>query len=123
MASIESAYGDYKDLVSQLADGASKETVYEEIMAKEQNRIDLINRVVTQKQDAAIQSNIFYNRNLIEIATEFASVWKIIFTELVIDKAPVHRWQSILYDGDRKIYMGIMWVIIAFFLYFIDASS
>lgn len=123
MASIESAYGDYNDLVSQLADGASKESVYEEIMAKEQNRIDLINRVVSQKQDATVQSNIFYNRNLIDIAIEFSNVWKSIFTEIFIQKTPIQKWQSIMYDGDRKIYMGIMCILIGFFLYFVDASS
>ena len=123
MASIETAYGDYKDLVKGLADGASKDTIYEEIMAKEQNRIDLINRVVTQKQEAAAMSSLFYNNSLLEIAIAFAQAWRAIFTRLVVEKAPATQWQGILYDGDRKIYVGMMLVLVALFLYFVDASS
>ena len=122
MASIETAYGDYHDLVAQLGDGKSKETVYEEIMAKEQNRIDLMNRVVAQKQQAEIQASIFYNASLLEIAQTFAATWRRIFIELAIEKAPPHKWQSILYDGDRKIYVGMMLVFVACFLYFVDAT-
>ena len=122
MASIEAAYGDYQELSKNLQH-ENKETIYEEIMAKEQNRIDLINRVVSQKQEAETKAAIFYNNTILDIAIAFADTWRTIFSQLVIDKAPVTQWQSILYDGERKIYVGMMLVLVAMFLYFVDISS
>ena len=125
MASIETAYGDYKDLVKSLENGdsMSMSNVYEQIMTKEQNRIDLINRVVEQKENKTWSDTLFYNHSLMEIAILFASTWRTIFNELLIERRfDMESLQHILYDGDRKIYTGIMMILISVFLYFIHAS-
>jgi hypothetical protein len=122
MTSIETAYADYNDLLSSLDNDASKGTVYEQIMAKEQNRIDLINRVVEEKNQKKWDSTIFYNNTVMDIAIQFASTWRTIFKQLFVDKR-FDQWQTILYDGDRKIYSGMMLVLIAMFLFFVNISE
>ena len=123
MASIETAYGDYKDLVKSLENGDSRSNVYEQIMTKEQNRIDLINRVVEQKENKTWSDTLFYNHSLLEIATLFTTTWQSIFNELLIERRfDMESVQRIFYDEDRKIYTGIMMIFISVFLYFIHAS-
>ena len=123
-ASIESAFGDYKELVQSLESGkASKDSVYEQVMNKEQNRIDLINRVVEHSEDKKWSETLFYNKSIIEVAIMFASMWRTMFGELFIERRfDIASLRYILYDGDRKIYTGIMLVMISMFLFFINAS-
>lgn len=122
MTSIELAYADYKDLVTSLDNDVSNGTVYEQIMAKEQNRIDLINRVVDEKNQTKWDASIFYNHSLLDIAIKFASTWRTIFQQFVVDKN-FENWKAIMYDGDRKIYTGLMLVLISMFLFFVNISE
>lgn len=123
MSSIESAYIDYRDLSRSLDNGdASKDTIYEQIMSKEQNRIDLINRVVDQKNEKDMSTSFFYNKSLIDVCMLFASTWRNIFYQLVVEKNYKDS-KLILYDGDRKIYSGMMLVLIALFLFFVNISG
>jgi hypothetical protein len=123
-ASIESAYGDYNELAQSLLNGnISKDTVYEQIMAKEENRIELINRVVEQSSEKKWSDTMFYNKSIMEVIIMFASTWKTMFGELFVERRfDIDSLQHTLYDGDRKIYTGIMMVFIALFLFFVNAS-
>jgi len=125
MASIENAYVDYRDLLTTLKDENSIDNVYELLMAKEQNRVDLINRVVEQKDKLIWHDSIFYNMSLVSIATNFSSVWMTIFKEIVVEKPAMslETIQRIFFDGDRKIYVGMMVVIISIFFFFVSATS
>jgi len=123
MASIETAYSDYRQLVSSLKeDDLSKADVYEQIMSKEQDRINLINRVVDQKSEQLWQGSLFYNKSIIDIVFLFASTLKIMFNEILVEKQ-FDKLDTILYTGDRKIYSGIMLVIVAGFLFFMNISD
>lgn len=121
MTSINAAYADYSNLVDSL--NVSKYTVYEDIMAKEKNRIDLINRVVDQNAKSKWTDTIFYNKTAIEIAISFADTLRLMFAEVLAGKVDFDKLLLIFYEGDRKIYSGMMLLLVGFFLYFVDASS
>lgn len=123
MSLIETAYGDYTNLINALDNDVSKQTIYEEVMAKEKNRIDMINRVVEQQQSLKTESSIFYNKRLIEIAITCAETWRAMFYNVVNDKPKsISELYNIFLHDDRRIYTGIMIVLIGMFLYFIDIS-
>lgn len=124
MASIESAYGEYKNLLSDLKnENATKDIIYEKLMAKEDKILDLIGRVVDQKNKSILQDSIFYNQSLFEIMMNFANAWKNIFNEVVIEKRDIQvEGLEIFYSGDRKIYVGMMILFIAIIFFFIDSS-
>jgi hypothetical protein len=123
MASIDTAYIDYRQLITSLDSAAeSKDTIYEDIMNKEKNRIDLINRVVEQKNTQIWAKSFFLKHSIIEIAILFATNWSMMIEELIHIKS-IDKLEDIFYDGDRKIYSGLMLVLISMFLFLIEITA
>lgn len=125
MASIDKAYGDYKDLVSELQnETVSKETLYEQLMSKESNVLGLIGRIANEKNTKVFENTIFFNNSLFEILMLFANTWKQIIHEIFIEKKKLTDfWMEIFYLGDRKIYTGMMMVFMAILMLCVDASA
>lgn len=115
------AYSDYKELINNLENDTVGD-VYQQLMEKEQKRIDLINHVVDQKNGHVWSNTILYNQTLLEVAMNFAATWKLIFKEMYVERR-FDRWFDIFYEGDRKIYVGLMIVVIALFMFFVSSSS
>ena len=125
MATVDKAYGEYKSMLKDLKnEDATKDTIYERLMAKEENVLNLVGRVVDQKNKELFQDSIFYNLSLFDIMMRFASTWKTIMNELVVEKRSIpNEYMEIFYLGDRKIYVGMMLVLIALLLFFISSST
>lgn len=124
MASIENAYNEYKNLLSDLKnENATKDLIYEKLMAKEDKILDLIGRVANQKNTSLLKDSVFYNQSLFEIIMNFANAWKNIFHEVVIEKRSLKlEGLEVFYNGDRKIYVGMMIIFISLLFFFIDAA-
>ena len=125
MATIDKAFGEYKQLLSDLKnEDATKETIYEQLMAKEDNVLNLIGRVVDQKNTDLFKDSVFYNNSLFDILMKFANTWKAIMQEIFVEKRNLpSEFRGIFYSGDRKIYVGMMLVLVALVLFFIGSSS
>jgi len=119
----DQAYSEYKKLLADLKnEDATKETIYEQLMAKETNVLDLIGRVANQKNTSMFKETVLYNKSMFEIAMLFANTWKAIISEVFIEKQPLRNYPLIFYEGERKIYAGLMLVLVALFFYFVDIS-
>ena len=123
MASIDNAYIDYRNLLKSLKDTNNVDDIYQQLMEKEQSRVDLINRVVENDNNNIFKDTMFYNQSIVSIAMNFAAVWKEIFREFMVDKREIATWPRIFYEGQRKIYTGIMVLLIALLLFFIQSAS
>lgn len=125
MATLDKAYGEYKNLLKDLKnEDATKDTIYERLMTKEDNVLNLIGRVVDQKNQELFQDSVLYNQSLFEIMMKFANTWKSIMQEVLVEKRSIpHEYMEIFYLGDRKIYVGMMLVFIALLLFFVSSSS
>ena len=122
MTSIETAYTDYKNLLSSLNDNkVNSDTIYEKIMSLENDRISLINRVVNEKNKSG-EDSFFFRKPIVEIFSNFANQWRMIFVEL-LSARNLDDFERVFYTGDRKIYTGLMLLLIAFFVYFVDISA
>lgn len=107
----------YKEIFDLVNDN-KKEDVYSALMTKEAAVLDTVNRIVQKKENSSYSN--FMDLSLFDIITNFAIVWKRIYQEVVIFKQ--RDIIALFYENDRKIYVGIMLVMIALFLYFIDVS-
>lgn len=109
----------YTDLLRLLENNETdKRDVYNKLLEKEEKVLDIMSRVSTQEQQKNMFQNMFLNLSLYDIMARFAFTWQNIFTETVID----HRFDElpfILFQNDRKLYVGIMIVFISIFLYFV----
>jgi hypothetical protein len=106
----------YKEILSMVED-QNKEEVYTALMAKEKDVLDTINRMVEQKP---VTNLSFVDQSLFDLVTNFALAWKRIYQEAVLYKQ--RDVMALFYNNERKIYVGVMLVVIALFLYFIDTS-
>ena len=114
---------EYSKILKQLqTDEITKDDAYSKLMEKEDNVLKVVDRVARNEQRQTDQQSLFYNLPLIAIVALFANTWKNIFIELVVHQ----KYQSpdelieVFFAKDRKIYVGIMVLFIALFLYIID---
>lgn len=106
----------YSELLNLLEDDKiSREDTYSALMAKEQNVLDAASRIATQEKSKTSQNAYFLNLSLTEIVARFAYTWQNIFTETIIDKR-FSELPMILFQNERKFYVGIMMFIIGIFL-------
>lgn len=123
MVSLDNAYMEYRKMIKLLESGENDKTeVYQKLMDKEQNVLDVVNRVAQKDQKEKQASKIVLNESILDLVMLFSNTWKNIFRELFIEQR-FHDAVSILYTDDRKIYVGIMLVLISFILFFIDISK
>lgn len=112
---------EYDEILTALDEG-NNDIVYQDLIKKEKSVLDSINRVVNQKQSENVQSSQIAKMDVLKLISNFSFTWRAIFEELVIERR-YREALHILTHGDRKIYLGIMIVLIAFTLFFIDAST
>jgi len=123
MALFSNPVKEYADILQLLNNKSErKDDLYNALMDKEDNVLNTINRVANAKQTMDFQGTLLYNQSLLHVIALFGNTWKNIFYEIFIEKR-YKEMGVILTDGDRKIYLGIMIVLIALFLFLIDISS
>lgn len=108
--------------LNQLNQSNQNNDIYNDLMNKEKNVLDTINRVIDYEQTKEKEVKLFYNHSLLDIINTFANTWYNIFIELVNEdmyKNPL----IVFWNDDRKIYVGMMLVFIALFLFFVDSVS
>jgi hypothetical protein len=107
--------------MNDLNTDGSRDTLYEELMAKEKERIDLLNRMVKLGGDEIALHSLIYNHKLIDVVISCANAWKNMFEDVVTFKN--YDMISVFYENDRKIYSGVLICLIAILLYFMDISN
>lgn len=125
MQSITDAYMDYNQLSQLLTDleenQVTRENIYETIMEKEKNAIDLMNRIAEEKTKTKEEDSLFLNKTITQIFNTSITHWLRIYHEIVDKKQ--YDIKALFYDEDRKIYTGIILVLIALFLFFSEISN
>ena len=114
---------DYKDLLTLISqEDGSQQDLYTELLKREQNVLDVVSRMMTQDKQETSHKRLFLENSLLDFIAKFSNAWKNIFTELVIERN-VNQWFEIVFKDERKIYVGCMFIFIAFFMFFITISS
>jgi len=110
----------YYDMLKILDEDADmRNDVYDELMRKEKEVLNVVNRVANQKDSPSLLT--FPNISVTEGIARFSFTWKNIITEL-IDSRGKDTFIILLKD-DRKVYVGLMIIILAFFIFFMSVSE
>lgn len=120
---------EYSDLVNLIEkDQASREDLYQELINKERDVLDVISRVATQRDVDKQHKSLFINITISEAIARFANVWSMIFTETIdlaySKRVPTSKdFHAIFLQGDRKIYIGVMMILISLLIFFISITQ
>lgn len=125
MQSITDSYLDYDFLQQSLTELETNENtrgnIYEQIMQKEENAINLMHRIAEQKSNTQnIDSNVL-NQSIREMARNSILQWMSMYNDIVQTKN--YDIVHVFYNQDRKIYTGILLVLISIVLFFVEISE
>ena len=130
-------------------DNINLKSDYENLLSyEEKNILEKLNKISNKTETDKIKEQAFYNLSLKDLFNNFLKTWNLIFIELTFlyknfktkneNKKNVlfkknYLWNNIktilkeifyiLTKGDRLIYVGIMLIVISFFIYFLLISS
>ena len=121
MAAI-SEVSEYTSLLNML-ETTSKDDIYLQLMQKETAILKNINNAVNTENVNKTEAKMIYNKPVLEVVALFANTWHNIFKELIIESNGYKNVIDILWTGDRKVYVGVMVVLVALILFFIDISK
>lgn len=112
-------YSEYKSLIEVLD---KSEDTYKDLMKKEDKVLDTVNAVVNHYKDKKHKQSAFLHMSLTEIYHMFFIEWPAFW----IDIKKVQSMQDmidIVMKNNRLIYIGIVCVIAAMILFFVETSS
>lgn len=113
-------YTDVLNLIDK--DSVTRQDVYTELLKKEDKVLDVIARVANQ--DEIKRKGRLMEMSISEAIARFANTWKNIFVESIEAKSKDPRtYGNIITKDDRKVYVGVMLVVIAMFLFFISVTD
>jgi tetrahydromethanopterin S-methyltransferase subunit A len=98
-------------------------TVYEELIKKEDRVLDVVNRVVNYSNEKQVKSEEFMNLSLNHIVARLFTVIKAIMSEIMLVRNFNQFMDVVTKEDDRKIYVGLFFIILAVFIFFIVISS
>ncbi len=122
---------EYEELIRLLetSDGQRAGDVYAELIAKERGVLEIINRVA-QQRDAQLRITKLMQNSLTRIPVgelfhRFSRSLHDIFIDVIsirkLYELPDLPW--LLLDGERKVHVGVLIVMIAMILYFMDIAA
>ena len=119
MVSLDDAYKEYSKLLDTKS--VSKDDIYTELMKKEDKVLNVMKRISESENSKASDDMLFYKRPLVDVIATFIKTWRTVFHELVVDDG----WKAldkVFWNDDRKIYVGMMFILVALVLFFVDTS-
>jgi hypothetical protein len=112
---------EYSQLVNLLKKSDPKD-VYEELVKKEDRVLETIDRVINYSNEKEIKSQEFTSMSLNDIIHKTFWNWRL----MINDMYGISTFQDLkkaLLKDDRKIYLGILLVLVCVFLFFITIST
>jgi hypothetical protein len=114
---------EYAKLV-ELLNKSDNHEIYEELMKKEEKVLDTVNRVVNFSNEKEVKSHEFTSMSIDQIVHKFYWNMNKIFSDISSKKvSTIQDVGDILLKDDRKIYLGILLVLICIFLFFVLISK
>lgn len=103
--------------------GITKDSIYDEIMKKEDNIKEVMNRVIDFEKKKEL-NKMFVNTNFSEITTNIFKILNEILEEMSLaKKINLKKLRKILTKEKRIIYLGLFLVLCSVFLALIEISD
>lgn len=114
---------DYKDVLNMMKDPSyNKGDIYEQIMKKEENAINVLNRIAESDLKTQLASDNLLDMSLLQVIAAFADTWKRIYQEALMEPRIDHMLQYV-WQPKHRVHIGIMVILIAIVLFFADISA
>ena len=111
---------EYNKLLTQLY-GRNDESLYQDLMNKEQDVLDVVSRVANSKREADTAAGQFVHMPLVAVMQRFYQVIVEVAAEASKAKS-LHGLVLAVRKGDRVIYAGIFVVAVALFLLLLQGN-
>lgn len=106
---------DYRSILKTLGT-SSKEDIYLDLMKNEKKILDAANKIAYASASDATSTSLFENLSVVEIIALFANHMKNLFTEICVE----HNFKHVFDQKDRKLYIGILLILIALILFVVE---
>lgn len=114
---------DYKDFIDMLENSElDTKDVYQEIMRKEKDALDAINHIAEKRAKATAPRDVVAGMSLNDHYFRMIRCVRDIFTDCLVLTDP-RELPWVFLDGDRKIYVGFLLVVMSLFLFFVTISN
>jgi hypothetical protein len=113
-------YSDYKSLVNTL-EQSNHDNTYQELINKEDKVLDTVNRVIKNYRDDDVKEKEFINHTISQVVYKFFNIWIEMFNDLLNSNGK--DIFDIFSKDDRLVYIGIMFIFISIFLYYVEISK
>lgn len=123
-AATNKEYQAVLDDVSRLDVGSKDDRgdAYQRLLNKEERVLRTVDRIVNQTRENIVEEQAFLHMSLTDIAIRCLRTLQTVIDELLHMRSP-YDIVHILWDGDRKIFLGIILVLLSFLIFFVSASS
>jgi hypothetical protein len=115
-------YSEYQSVVD-LLNKSDQDSVYQDLMKKEDKTLDTINKVIKYYKDNDYKNKQFINMNFWEVILRFGDIWTEIYNDISNTKKYDVSLLSIFLKEDRPIYIGVVLIVISIFIMFIILSD
>ena len=120
MRPVDETNLEYAKLV-KLLNGSDMSSAYTDLMQKEERVLDTINRVVNYSNEKQVKATEFMNMSLDGVLHAFFWNMRLLFGEILAAKNAQQLLKSLTKE-DRAIYIGMLLVFVALFLFFVFVS-
>jgi hypothetical protein len=114
-------YAEYKEVLDILKRD-NVEDSYQDLLSKESEVLDTVNNVVKYYRDNDMRKGEFINQDITHIVVRLVDVWGEVITELV-SVSSYKDFIGTITKGDRPIYLGLTFILLALFLFLIESSK
>lgn len=120
---MDSTARDYKDFIDMLENNeVDTKDVYQEIMKKEKDALEAINQIAEKRARVTHSPDMVIKMSLSDHYFRLINCVKDIFTDCLVLTDPKELpW--VFLDGDRKIYVGFLLVVLSLFMFFLTISA
>jgi hypothetical protein len=113
----DAPYSDYESVV-ELLKKSDNDNAYQDLMSKEQKTLETINKVSKSYSDKEFAKKQFVNMSYADSILKFADAWGDIIEDFKKLKN-ITDVTTIFLKDDRLIFIGIFFVIISIFIFFV----
>jgi hypothetical protein len=114
---------EYRDFLDMLENSEMSATdVYQEIMLKEKDALESINKMIENKAMATRSPDAIANMSLSTHYFKMLKCFHDIYTDCMLCADP-RELPWIFLDGDRKVYVGVLVMLVAVVLFLISITD
>lgn len=113
-------YEELMDIINRR--GRNGDEVYTNLMNKEERVLNTVDRVVNDARLQKIHRRSFLNMSLMEVASRTVDVVREIFHEMFVVES-AREFTNAFTRIDRRPYLGVVLIIIAAIIMFVEAST